>query len=86
MNGSISEAYAKCGNKNCRCQTNKKYLHGPYYRWTGFIKGKRTTKTLTETQMKECLIRIKNFKLFQNKIDELINESIKNAPWVSTNN
>ena len=85
LNGSVSEAKAKCGNKNCRCHTNKKYLHGPYYRWTGFINGKRTTKTLTKDQMKECVIRIKNYTILQEKIEKIINQAIEDAPWITTN-
>ncbi|UJG39957.1 MAG: hypothetical protein K9W45_08880 [Candidatus Heimdallarchaeum aukensis] len=29
--GFISKKYIKCGKKNCKCQTNKNYYHGPYY-------------------------------------------------------
>lgn len=75
--GSISIANAKCGNSSCRCQHNKKYVHGPYYRWTGFIAGRRTTKTLPEKIAKECLKRIGNYKSFIKQYDQIMNDALK---------
>jgi hypothetical protein len=45
--GSLSTARSTCGKPNCACKAKPPKLHGPYYRWTGFLAGKRTTKTLT---------------------------------------
>src|SRR2546422_3981614 len=40
--GSISTARSQCGNKGCSCRKRRSpRLHGTYYRWTGFIDGKR---------------------------------------------
>lgn len=74
--GSISTAHAKCGNPSCRCQHDKK-PHGPYYRWTGFWAGRRTTKTLPEKTSKECLKRIKNYKSFIKQYDQIMNDALK---------
>ena len=30
----------KCGKPTGRCRQDPKYLHGPYYRWTGWINGR----------------------------------------------
>ena len=46
--GTISTAHGKCGKPTCRCRQDPKYLHGPYYRWTGWINGKPTTKAISE--------------------------------------
>jgi hypothetical protein len=80
--GSVSTAYATCGTLGCACKAKKPKLHGPYYRWTGFIDGKRTTKTITKEQAKECERRIKNFRRLQAEIDRLVTLSLKSAPWI----
>ena len=58
LSGTISIAHAKCGKATCRCRQDSNYLHGPYYRWTGWINGKPTTKTVTEEVARECQKRI----------------------------
>lgn len=81
LSGSISMAKAQCGKKKCKCKDKKPTLHGPYYRWTGIINGKRTTVTLDDATWKECKKRIDRYKKFQKKIDELIKSSLDRAPW-----
>lgn len=81
--GSVSQAMAKCGNKECRCnRKSKPQLHGPYYRWTGFLNGKRTTVTLTEEEANECLRRIENFRRLQEKIALISKKGLSSAPWL----
>ncbi len=46
--GSVSTAKSQCGKPNCACKASPPKLHGTYYRWTGFLKGKRTTKTISK--------------------------------------
>ena len=48
--GSISTARSRCGKAPCACKLRSPRLHGTYYRWTGFIGGKRTTKTGSKVQ------------------------------------
>lgn len=79
--GCISTAYAKCGKPNCICRASKPKLHGPYYRWTGVIDGKRTTKTITKEQAMECGRRIENYRRLQAQIDQLVTQSLQSAPW-----
>jgi len=79
--GCISTAYAKCGTPGCVCKARQPKLHGPYYRWTGFIEGKRTTRTITKEQAMECERRIKNFRRLQAQIDRLVTVALKSAPW-----
>jgi hypothetical protein len=52
--GTISTARAKCGKPTCRCRQDPKFLHGPYYRWTGWINDKPTTKTVSQEIAREC--------------------------------
>jgi len=81
LHGSVSTAMAKCGQKNCRCQTDPKALHGPYYRWIGKINGKKTTRTISKEAALECRRQIKNYEKLLQKIDQLIGEAIDSAPW-----
>jgi len=80
--GTISTARAKCGKKTCRCHQDPKHLHGPYYRWTGWIDGKATTKTLTKKLAEECERRIKNYRQLQKNLESLVSEALANAPWI----
>jgi len=52
--GSVSTATSTCGKPNCACKASPPKLHGTYYRWTGFLKGKRTTKTISKEAAEEC--------------------------------
>jgi len=83
--GSVTTAFAQCGKKNCACKTDPDYLHGPYYRWTGKIRGKHTTRTLSPKIAKECSQRIKNYKKFLKAIQSLLDRELDNAPWCNKN-
>lgn len=79
--GSISTVSSQCGKPNCACKGEPPILHGPYYRWTGLVDGKRTTRTISKEVAKECKRRIKNYRNLEKKIKKLVLEGIKNAPW-----
>ena len=79
--GSVSTAKSQCGKPNCACKASPPKLHGTYYRWTGFLKGKRTTKTISKEAAEECERRIKNYRALQDQLDQLVEEALENAPW-----
>jgi hypothetical protein len=80
--GCISTARSTCGKPNCACKDKRRpKLHGTYYRWTGIIDGKRTTKTISKESALECSRRIRNYRRLQHKLEKLIEKSLKNAPW-----
>ena len=79
--GSLSTARSTCGKPNCACKAKLPKLHGPYYRWTGFLDGKRTTKTLTPEQARQCRQRIANFRALEKQIRHLVRQALKEAPW-----
>ena len=81
LSGCISTAQSTCGKPNCACQQDPPQLHGPYYRWTGLIAGKPTTKTISRTQAQECRRRIKNYRTLQKKVSRLVEQSLRQAPW-----
>ena len=74
--GTISTAHA-----TCRCRQDPKYLHGPYYRWTGWINGRPTTKSISEEIARECQKRIENYRELQKKIEETVADALDQAPW-----
>jgi len=79
--GSISTAKSQCGKPHCACKASPPKLHGTYYRWTGFIEGKRTTKTISKEAAKECGKRIRNYRALQSKLDQIVEDALENAPW-----
>jgi Family of unknown function (DUF6788) len=79
--GSLSTAASTCGKANCACKAHPPKLHGIYFRWTGFLDGKRTTKTLTKAQAQECRRRIQNYRRFQRQIQKVLSNSMAKAPW-----
>jgi hypothetical protein len=79
--GSISTARSTCGKPNCRCKQDNRYLHGTYYRWTGAIAGRQTTKTISKKQALECARRIRNYRALQRKLKKLLDQALNNAPW-----
>ena len=60
-----------------------KYLHGPYYRWTGWINGKATTRTVSEGIARECQLRIDNYRELQRRIEVVTAEALDQAPWAT---
>ena len=81
--GSISTARSRCGKARCACKLRPARLHGTYYRWTGFIEGKRTTKTVSKEMAQECLRGIRNYRRLQKDIEMLLEKALANAPWTS---
>jgi hypothetical protein len=79
--GSLSTARSTCGKPNCACKAKPPKLHGPYYRWTGFIGAKRTTKTLTHEQAHQCRQRIRNYRALEKQIRQLVRLALQTAPW-----
>jgi len=79
--GSVSTAFARCGKTGCKCHSDASQRHGPYYRWTGLIDGKKTTVTLSEDEVDECERRIKNFKRLQATLAKMLKAALDTAPW-----
>ena len=67
--GSVSVARGQCGKPRCACKGQPPCLHGPYYRWTGFVEGKRTTKTINKETALECKRRIRHFRSLQRMVE-----------------
>ena len=81
--GSVSTARSRCGKARCACKLRPPRLHGIYYRWTGFIEGKRTTKTVSKEVAQECRRGIRNYRRLQRNIEKLLRIALAKAPWTS---
>jgi hypothetical protein len=79
--GCVSTARSTCGKPNCRCKAKPPKLHGPYFRWTGLLEGKPTTKTLTPAEARECRRRIAHYRTLEKQISQLVRHALTNAPW-----
>ena len=78
----VNGPQAGAGNRTAPAKAQPPRLHGAYYRWTGFIGGKRTTKTISRQTALECKRRIQNFRKLQREIERLVRASLGEAPWV----
>lgn len=65
--GTVSTTLGKCGTPTCHCHRDHKYLHGPYYRCTGWMNGRPITKTVSEEMACDRWKRIDNYKELQKK-------------------
>lgn len=83
LSGCISKVMSRCGKPNCACKDKPPKLHGPFYRWTGFIDGKRTTRTISKEDAVESERRIKNYRKLKKEIDALLEMALKDAPWIN---
>ena len=81
LQGSISTAKSRCGKQGCMCRSKPPKLHGTYYRWTGVIEGKRTTKTISKEVAQECKKRMARYRQFQKQMALLLKQALLNAPW-----
>jgi len=79
--GCVSIFKNKCGKANCACMASPAKLHGPYYRWTGTIDGKSTSRVITKELAEECRKRISNYEKLKKEINRMLDDGIKNAPW-----
>jgi len=81
--GSISTARSTCGKPQCACHADPDKRHGVYYRWTGVLHGKRTTKTLSREEARACQVRIQNYRALQQTIAALLRPALEHAPWAN---
>jgi len=79
--GSLSTARSTCGKPQCPCHSDPTHRHGLYYRWTGIINGKRTTRTISCEQAQACRARIKNYRQLQRIIARVLQQALQDAPW-----
>ena len=79
--GCISTVLSRCGRTRCVCKGKHPKLHGPYYRWTGLVKGRPTTITLSPAEARECKRRIQRFRRLQERLRDWTARAMQRAPW-----
>lgn len=70
--GSIQTMLLRCGKKNCRCHQSEEFRHGPYYLWYRRIRGKMTTQSIAEEDVKSYRVWISN----REKLEMIVHEMI----------
>lgn len=82
--GSITKRWQACGNPKCKCKTDKKYYHGPYYWWTTKEKGKTKAILVPQEMLDDAYEYIEQSRQLKNKIkilsrlsDKIIRNRIK---------
>ena len=79
LTGSITKRYVRCSTHGCKCQTDPKALHGPYYEWTRKVQGKTVTVRLKEDKAKLLMEWIENKRRFYkivSKIEHITLEAV----------
>lgn len=76
--GTFSKVRSKCGRRACHCQSGKKEdLHGPYSRWSGYIDGRMSHRTLSPEAARECERRIANYHKILAQLDNALQKSLE---------
>ncbi len=71
LTGSISKRFMRCGTVGCRCQTDPKALHGPYYEWTRKVRGKTVSVRLKKKEAEQLMEWIENKRRFYEIISKM---------------
>ena len=79
--GSLYERALKCGKAECRCASDKSYLHGPHYFLTKKVEGKTVQRTIPKEAVDVTKAQIGKFQEFRRLSQEFlaINEEICEA-------
>jgi len=48
--GSVVTSYTACGKDSCRCRSDPRARHGPYWQWSRAVRGRTVTTRLSEGQ------------------------------------
>ena len=71
LTGSITKRFMRCGTVGCRCQTDPKALHGPYYEWTRKVQGKTVSVRLKKGEAEQLMEWIENKRHFYRIISKM---------------
>lgn len=71
LTGSIAERFMRCGTAGCKCQTDPKALHGPYYEWTRKVQGKTISVRLKKNEAEQLREWIENKRRFYEIISKM---------------
>ena len=63
--GTLLERTKTCGKPNCRCATDPKARHGPYFEWSWRQDGRLCHKIVSPEQARELKQAIENYRTIQ---------------------
>ncbi len=69
--GSLVERWTQCGKPNCRCRSDPKQRHGPYFQLSWKEKGKTVVRRLTPEHAQLYRQWIDNRRLLESIVDEM---------------
>src|SRR5262245_7399884 len=67
--GSLSVRYMRCGQANCRCQSDPEARHGPYFSLTRGAGGTTRSRYLTEEQAQKVRDQVAAGQEFRRRVD-----------------
>ena len=70
--GSLVHRFMKCGRPSCRCHDKDHPGHGPYYLLVRHVKGKRTSRSLSEACVDTVQAQVDAFQRFRSLSAELV--------------
>jgi hypothetical protein len=68
LRGTIAARRMRCGKSTCRCHSDPKNLHGPYYLWTRKV----AAKTVTVRLNAEKAARLRQWTKNMRRLDRLV--------------
>lgn len=71
LKGSLVHRFKRCSSPGCHCQSEPSRLHGPYWQWSGKIKGKSVTRALNEDQLGRYREWMDNAQRFEQIVQDL---------------
>ncbi len=76
--GSLSRQYNVCGTPGCRCKDPQNpQKHGPYYQLSYVVRGKHSSRFVSQKQLAQTEEKVKNHKRLRELVDEWIALSVE---------
>jgi hypothetical protein len=79
LQGSVRERRMLCGKAGCRCRTDPRARHGPYYQWSWKEKGRTVSTYLTKDQADICMEWARNNRAMEKILKRLRAISLRAA-------
>ena len=83
LTGSITKRFMRYGTVGCRCQTNPKALHVPYYEWTRKVQGETVSVRLKKKEAKQLMEWIENKRRFYEIISNMEKITLEGGEFYS---
>lgn len=71
LKGSLLERFKRCSSAGCACQVDPAKRHGPYWQWTGKVRGKTVTRILRSDEVPRYREWMANAQRFETIVQNL---------------